>query len=167
MVYDLSDIDWYIWEPVDTAHICEGDRLIPLNEDHWNSVVLESSTGCARIVLEVGRDDCIKRVIKLKTPSTIRDVLCGIHAFYSTAVRQCDLDELEEEYCEYKNSAEERMRCGEVVRMHELNGSPIYLGPKDKPEIRRHPFECCGYVRFEGLEEDPEYYDKYNICLGS
>ena len=36
---DGSFVDWFVWEPVDTAHVCRGGAALPMTDMYWTAHV--------------------------------------------------------------------------------------------------------------------------------
>lgn len=162
---DLSDIDWFIWEDVETAHIFEGDEAVPMRNEHWNSIAIaKDHWATANIIVGVGRSERALRVLKVDTPCTVRVLITKIHDFYATPITQELLDDAEYDSWDYKKQVEERMKKGEIVNTYELNGSTYVFN--DEQNCRRCPLLCSGNVRFEGVSYDPRH-NVHFLHLGS
>lgn len=162
----LSDIDWFIWEPVETAHIFEGDDLLPLRPEHWDACALRARHSFfAHIVVEVGRGADVKSVVRVPEVCTVRELLTAIHKFYMSAIPNEDaIADVSDDNCEYKDNVVQALRAGHTPRMYELNGSMGYVTPS-VPGYRRHPMSCIGLVRFGNIYRLSN--DVFELSMGS
>jgi hypothetical protein len=160
---DQKVIDWFVWEPVDTAQLLNEDGAAhPFTPAHMESVALSGEGSCT-LSLPVSRYSETTREISLQLPCTIKQLLDAIHQFYATQIPVNDeLKDIEKN--QYKDNV---LKNGATATWLDLIGSR-FVGPDDgivDPNVRRSPFMCNGLVRFEGLDKVSETV--YTLVNGS
>lgn len=169
----LRDVDWFVWEPVDSAYKLGDKGASPLSKEDRDTIVLpreEYPTGVIRAPL--GRYISAERGIPIDLPATLEDVLKAIFAFYAEPATMSDVYDAGGE--DYALDVEEMLQKGfsplrcEVngVRqysfIHEMRGSKATLEGK----YRRHPLmDCQGKLRFEGLHRVSDRF--WSVIMGT
>jgi hypothetical protein len=86
--FSMGDLDWLLWEKVDTAHrfVSEGTiKTAPLTEGDLNFLVIETSGPISLIVpFRIGTDEC--RIIQLEGPVTLRVFMETLYSYYNTPI---------------------------------------------------------------------------------
>lgn len=159
----LEVIDWFIWEPVNTAHAPCCGYAIPVPEVVWNHVVFDHD-----VTIKVDLDDLYEKNIQLQSPVTVRKVIESIYGFYNAEINEEFKDYLINRYRDHDHYVEkviEKLNDNQSVKWLELIGIDYMVIPPKNNE-RRHWASCSGHVRFEGLRETDQE-NVYEICLGS
>lgn len=164
----LFDIDWFVWEPIDSAHVYNTESLEPMTaEDLESDAGIKGENGRAFIIMPVGRFCAHKELIRINAPCTVKQLLEHVYDFYNTPIVSMDyVAQMDDDGCGYWSRAMEKLGKGDSVRMVDLNGLSDYGGIVDVEGGRRHCLiHCNGSVRFEGLEQVQQ--DLYELRLGS
>jgi hypothetical protein len=182
----MTDIDWFVWEPLNSAHIYNTDEAdaVPMERAQFDEIVFAGS-GTARIRVPVGRYAKTVFDVHVPLPCTRRDILSAIHEFYMRPVTHDHVRILRAAGADdpYLKSVVEALDADGDPRFVDFNGSTNYgisetlqlramdgsLLPKPAldGDARRHPLaHCTGAVRFEGLRGDDASH-MYDMLLGS
>lgn len=164
-MFDISSLDWFIWEDVETAHVFRDDTIEKLTNDDWLSLAIKTP-GEAELIFEVGRyaENILKT--KVATPCTVRDLLVVIKDFYSTPIKSLSyISDMEDDGFGYMKDVKDKLKRGMQPMLCELNGTPQYL--EISPfQGRRHCLgHCNGLMRFEGINFVGS--NTYKVVLGS
>jgi hypothetical protein len=137
MVGSIDDISWHIHDDLDAVkHVDRsgGDcNFVDMKDEHWNAIAIPIQyPQChmeehAHILVDVGRFDSFKRVLRLKLPCTVRDVIKGIRDIYQAPITEAEVKEHRDDSWGYKETALERLSRGEIVKAHEMNGDRAYF----------------------------------------
>ena len=169
-------IDWFLWEPVDSAHVCRsGSLFLMLPGDMYSSadVVMPFLSGYQSDDLElhvpVARHEDISRTIKLPRDLDVCGLLSRIHAFYQTPITSLDIADRDKDPSDgYLEDVRKMLDKGERAVWADLLGSSSYGpgcgGSDGSTNKRRHGFSCSGLVRFEGIRVED---NKLLLILGS
>ena len=162
-------IDWFVWEPVETAHVSFQTRLPePMTAAHLDAQVVlpylsGRQTDHANVRMPVQRHCDVYRVLRISKGLTVRELLAAIHAFYDTPVTASDLAEHDDIGAgdDYVTEARIALREGRRVTWLDL------IGTRRVPPTsgRRDWCECSGLVRFEGIRAKEDRY--IELSLGS
>jgi hypothetical protein len=188
---DKTSIDWWIWEPLETAHVTsQYDFPKLLTQAHWDAPVRFPSgfssinrNDTVELHVPLDRYSEVSRKISIPTDINVRQLLEAIRAFYDRDVELSDLTEHDPKGGPYTEAAIDDLKCGKKVTWVHLMGCPEYMDPSElmPPDLaelwrannnfnpaetthRRDPFSCSGLVRYEGLRL---YAGKLMLCLGS
>lgn len=164
-MFDISSLDWFIWEDVDTAHVYRNESIVKMTEDDWLSLAI-NTPGEAELIFEVGRyaDNTLKT--KVVTPCTVRDLLAVIKDFYSRPIRTLgEISDMEDDCMGYMKGVKDKLRQGIKPMLCELNGTPEYLDIFPLQGRRNTFAHCNGLMRFEGLKYTGS--NTYQVVLGS
>jgi hypothetical protein len=168
----LTELDWFLWEPVHSAHILRDGAFVSMDEEDFDSVVIHGS-GTIDLRATVGRWPVAVMDITVATPCTRKAVLDALHAAYSSPLSKEELATVEATLDDglwdrfgmgYLENVKQAFHEGRQPAVMELNGPLNYNGDKDDlaaPELlgtrRRHPLtRCVGGMRLEGLVWHPE-----------
>lgn len=155
----LDKIDWFVWEPVETAHIFEDDGCHPMTEEEFNTVVSERP-----IFLKVptSRYKMHHHVLEIDNILiTCRQFLSTIREFYMSPITKYDI--AYDDHSSYAAEARENIKKGRHVRRLDLIGSDFDL--EEESLKRRSTFSCSGAVRFEGVKKIRN--SLYEMVVGS
>jgi hypothetical protein len=184
----MTNIDWFTWEPVESAHIIDDDRnLRHMNDSDLDTLVF-AGQGSLKMHVPIGRAGSRDATITLHQPCTRRDVLTAIHEFYTKPARIEDvrLANKPEYQClvaSYCERTEKGIRDGETPTLLDLMGVANYGGcemfdlmdfegnPLPKPTMfgktRRDWMMCTGLVRFEGLVSRDGRPGEVEVMMGT
>ena len=183
----MDDIDWFVWESVDDAHIWRQDgSLEHITSADLNDVVFPASKtrqgGDLIVSAPVGRFRSISIDVRVPSPATRGQILRAIHAFYQRPVTSDIMKMMRAAGatdCDYFRDVETRLNDGRNATLLDLCGSAQYLmsvimgkakqegSPAGAKKFRRHPLgDCSGAVRFEGLSGDDRTC-RYDMFIGS
>lgn len=133
----MDNISWNIHDELDAVKHVQyigGDcTFVDMKEEHWNAIAIPVQyPSCdmeehAHVLVDVERFDSFKRVLRLRLPCTVRDVLKGIRDIYQAPITEAEVKEHEDDSWDYKSGALERLGKGEVVKAHEMNGDRAYF----------------------------------------
>jgi hypothetical protein len=90
----MDDIDWFVWEPVASAHIDVdgGTTLLQVTQDDLDEVVCDAFPGgpvrggfggTLTMLAPVGRFQSLSMPVRVPIPATRGDILRALHAFYA------------------------------------------------------------------------------------
>jgi hypothetical protein len=165
---DGSWLDWFVYEPCETAHVVRGSRSTPVRARHlnapahwpgtlWTPGVDELSSVSIRIpVNRFGDETRTLRLPAVPVPS-IGKIMEAVRAFYARPLCLKDVALLVREDPAgdaYRQDVVARLATGARATWLELIGAvrdPGDSGPGTEPE-RRHPLSCSGLVRYEGFK---------------
>ncbi len=176
---DGSSLDWFVWEPVDTAHVLRAGACRPLPERYWAAPVtmvavldelderVSFDTFVHAPVSRFGVQTRPIRIPRSDAPLTVRAFLAALHAFYDSPITEADLAGLDPQ-CDYVQDARAALREGKRVTWVDCIGNKKYGGNAWKTG-RRDPFLCCGLVRYEGVKLQTTRNGRmsHHLCLGS
>jgi hypothetical protein len=156
-----DSIDWFVTEPLDTAH--DYDTGEPVTTAVLDET-LPSRGNTTRVDLPVHRAQLHSRSIFVSDP-TLRTVLEAIAAFYTSPITDLlEIRRMERDPWGYRERVIGRLLDGESACWADMVGSKDLVC--EPPEgCRRHPLFCQGLVRFEGLRR--KRAGTYELVLGS
>jgi hypothetical protein len=110
--FNFKDIDWLIWEPVDSAHYYAKDgSLKPISQSMWDqridNKIPHSKGDTVTLHLSVRRFECDYKTIELTRPFNTRYLLNAIFAFYNTPLNVVDKQWILEVFATKNNSVDE------------------------------------------------------------
>lgn len=166
---DDSIIDWFIWEPVDTAMLVSDTECVYITDPKWRNkrVIWDTEVPSTQdtLVLKMPVSRFGLHTCSLAVPAvcTLYELLTAIYNFYDTPISLISLEDFTER-CWYVDDAREKLKAGSVVKWRDLLGSQMYGDDNSEEkwgnlslEKRRHPFSCNGRVRFETIRNDQVY----------
>lgn len=153
-------IDWFIWEPVNTAHVVYDRVCIPMSETYSLAQVrlpatLDITTNDVELRVPVAQfDNAITRTIKIPLDAeshgfNVVDLLERIHAFYMTPITAIDIADRDDD--DRIESVRQRISTGDRVIWADLVGESKYVVGGADTENRREWCSCSGLVRFESM----------------
>lgn len=164
-MFDISSVDWFIWEDVDTAHVFRNNDLVKMTENEFAAFAI-TAPGRAHIVLPLGRYGDATRTIEVITPCTVRELLTAIKEFYARPIEsEQEISDVEDDGLGYLEDVMDKLRSGETPKMHELNGTAELRRPVPEGKRRHCLGDCRGLMRFEGISH--EFLNVYQLVLGS
>ena len=168
---DGSHIDWFVWEPVESAHVCRFDfmRQMMSGDMYSSAKVITPFMMDDNIELHVpvARYGDVWRTIKFPRDASldVRGLLEKIYDFYQTPITVRDIADRKRDKDDYIIDARKKLAKGDRVVWADLIGSSGYLpGSDESTEKRRHPLSCSGLVRFESIKIED---GKIVLALGS
>ena len=165
--FDLQEIDWWIYEPLESAHRIaqpaeSGEWTCqPMTSADWDQIAVPAQYADTDGVLNVGVLEGL--TIPLPCPCTVKELLSAVHECVMADATQEDvklLREDDEEWREHKSDVKHFILEGNAptrFALHWINcpcGTCLGSVPALQTlygDDRRHPLMCSGYVRFEGL----------------
>lgn len=159
----LNIIDWFIWEPPDTACVPCCGYPIPIPDIVLNHVVFDHD-----ITIELDLDEIYFKEITIKGPVTVRNVINEIYNAYNEEISESFKHKL----VQYKTNDPfilgviEKIKKKESARWYELIGEAEIFPPPPDKDKRRHWTSCTVHMRFEGLNETDKA-GVYTVDLGS
>ena len=134
----LENIDWFIWEHVDTAKLYCYGVLIDIPDKIWNVVLNENNITLQLNVYNYSND--IYKSINITGPITIRKILDNIYNFYKQPIPKKE-----------KVTSEDGYRNLYVPKTWLDTMGTNKIDPLPQENYRRHWATCQGRVRFEGI----------------
>ena len=156
-------VDWFVWEPVATAHVCRCDVTLPMAEEYASAYVVlpmvdgVQNTEDIEIHVPVARFRDATRAIVIPRGARldVKGLLERIHAFYQTPIGLDDLADRDDDgNDDYLTDARAKLGDGGRVVWADLIGEPVYFSGDASTENRRHGFCCSGAVRFEAIRAE-------------
>jgi hypothetical protein len=163
---DGSHIDWFVWEPVESAHVCRFDFMRQIVPGDMYSTA-EVMMPIHELHVPVARYGDVWRTIKFPQGMKldVRGLLEKIYEFYQTPITVRDIADRKRDKDDYIIDVRKKLAKGERVVWADLIGCSGYLpGSNESTENRRHPFSCSGLVRFEAIKIEG---NKIVLALGS
>ena len=164
---DGFHVDWFVWEPVSTAHVCRltCDVILPMTEEYASAYVVlpmvdgvQNMTEDIELHVPVARYGHATRAIAIPRDARldVKGLLERIHAFYQTPIGLPDLADRDDDGNDaYLTDARAKLGDGGRVVWADLIGKPVYYFSGDaSTENRRHGFSCSGAVRFEAIRAE-------------
>ena len=180
----MDDIDWFVWEPVESAHTfctddsqtCQAHGVVQLTKERLDAIVVPQQTGTAtpprelRIRAPVGRYRAATFDVHVPLPATRGQILKALWDFYRQPVTPEILQAMHRAGAmdsDYARNAQRKVDAGETATMLELCGSANECSSMLATETRRDPLnDCVGAVRFEGLQGDAVTCT-YDLVIGT
>ncbi len=156
----LFNIDWFIWEDPNTAHIYTEVDVIPIPDKLWNTIIFNTNE-MITIILPTSKSEQSKFRLKMFGPLTLKKVIKNIYDFYKLEIHEDEFDEIDNDGYYFKIAYEKFYRGEKVTYLDFLGTTKI----SNNGHERRCPFSCSGLVRFEGFEEIG--HNVYKIILGT
>jgi hypothetical protein len=175
-----DDLDWFVWEPVDSAHVVGALSRRPIDDARLDTIAVPAGMPSA-LRVPFGRYGEAHKVVRINPPCTTRDLLTLIRSVYAKPATATDIEAVRiakgvdggNRDDDYTRAAVESLADGRSVQLVDLGGYSYYApyeleqGPiineltgLARPEAtlnwptRRHPLgDCMGMVRFEGLSK--------------
>jgi len=174
----MDDVDWFLWEPVESAHIFTDDSLEKLSKERLDEIIVPKHTSASAplgdkelcIRAPVGRYNSATFEVRVPLPATRGQILRALWDFYRRPVTPDVLQVMRRAGAmdsDYAHSAQRRLDAGKTVTLLELCGSANDCSSMLATETRRDPLnDCMGAVRFEGLQGDASTCT-YDLVVGS
>ena len=179
-----ENVDWFVWEPVDSARRVRRNASTQLTPRELAAPVL---TGDRPFTLSVpfGRFGEASKEISLDKQATLQQLLEAVSGVYMGKATMEDVEAVcakKGKDDEYTQRTRDALAAGKQARIVDLCGSCEYsisetddgrvvdsvTGESRRPSELgfRHPFgDCMGRVRFEGLEREDA--DTLCVLMGS
>ena len=185
----MDNFDWFVWEPLDSAHVCTPDgRRTQASPSDMQAVVCDGA-GNMTLHVPLGRHGSIIERVHVPLPATCGNILLAVHTFFHRPVTHRFVERLQAAdgfAASQTHIVEDKIVRGQETHMFELNGGGMYgllehlehcgfeTGrPVHEPQLfgqnRRDPVvHCQGRVRFEGLQANSHFASSsYIVLLGS
>ena len=171
-----GDVDWFVWEPIDSAHIVRCDGYVPIPRARLDAIVLPMGMPTT-LRVPFGRYCEAFDTVTIQLPCTLRQLMYTIRGAYMRPATAKDVAAVRATECEhgdsnYTRTVDEVLKKGEAACLLDLCGSQDYsavatdqgpiMTPSGTPRkeakltgrARRHPLgDAMGLVRFEGVHE--------------
>ena len=86
-----DDLDWFVWEPVESAHIVDSTARHPIDDARLDAVAVPAGMPTA-LRVPFGRFAEAHKVVRIRPPCTTRDLLTLIHEVYARPATAADVE---------------------------------------------------------------------------
>ena len=170
-----DDLDWFVWEPVESAHIVDTAFRRPIDDARLSAIAVPAGMPTA-LRVPFGRYAEAHKVVRIRPPCTTRDLLTLLSDFYTRPATAADVEAVRaakggddgSKDDEYTRFALEELAAGRVVKLVDLCGSSNYSFHRldEGPLIGAVISEVTGLARLEATLDWPARRHPLGDCMG-
>lgn len=179
----VDDLDWFVWEPVESAHIVDADSRRPIDDARRGAIAVPAGMPTA-LRVPFGRYAEAHKVVRIRPPCTTLDLMSLIRDVYARPATTADVEAVRTakgvakgdddgdgdngKDDDYTRAALEALAAGRPVKLVDLCGRSCYSVHRldEGPVTGEVISEVTGLVRRESTLNWPSRRHPLGDCMG-